>query len=159
MRYKSKIIMLVGVVAVLAGLTIFQVTNKDLFQGRLTTNPGADQSLATLLPDLKPTLQILPKDDENNLKIGVTIENIGQGTVSNTAQYNYSVYVNDQIVFTNTDFYSEMGPGNKFSFTYPIEKSIYKYPDTGKVKIVIDKDNVIQETDKANNTAEVQYKL
>ena len=154
-KYKAIVASLA--VLVVAGLAVMQITNKDLLQGKLDTDLGTQAEVK--LPDLKPTLQVLPNDDKGNLKIGVTIENVGLGVVSNTTQYNYTVYVNDQLIFTNTDAYSEMGPGNKFSFTYPIEKLIYNYPETGTVKIVVDKDAVVTETNEENNTAEASYKL
>ena len=155
MTNKTKYILVGAVALVIALLAFVQVTNKDLLQGRLTTVPAEE----ILLPDLTVQISVVETAENNNVTAKITLENIGEGPVSGETPYNYSLYVNDELVFTNTDSYVEMAPGGKFTFSYPVERAIYNYEDSGYLKIVLDKDDMIKELDESNNSAEVEYSL
>lgn len=154
MNQKAKIVMSSIIVVVIVGLAAIQVSNKEVVQGKITANPSLN--VDTRLPDLSPTIKVLQKDDKN-VNVEVSIENIGEGIVRGDQEYNYTLYVNDKMVFTNTDTYSEMGPGNKFSFTYPIAKDIYNYTEKGFVRVMVDKDSKVSESNEDNNEAQAEY--
>jgi hypothetical protein len=155
MDKRVKILILLVLACVVAGVVAMQVRNKELVQGKIFES--ANES--TLLPDVKPSLETEKDEATGNLKVRVTIQNIGEGAVSGENPYDYSLYVNDQIVFTNTDNFSEMGPGDSFSFVYPVDKELYKYGDKGTVKVIIDKDNKVKESNEDNNETVVEYSL
>jgi len=154
---KSKIIVTGLIALVVAGLAVISVTNTSLIQGKLDADDL--RNIEVKLPDLVPTLEVIEPDEHGNVRIKATMENLGEGPVLGTDQYNYSLYLNDELIMTNTDTFAEMAPGNKFSFSYPIDKEIYQYADTGKVRFELDKDNNVEELDENNNMAEADYSL
>jgi subtilase family serine protease len=157
MSSKIKIILTVLVIGLVAGLAVLQVQNKELIKGQIFGDKNVEEELGT--PDLKPTLEALGADDNNNLRVRVTVENLGEGPVLGENPYNYTLYINDVLVMTNTDSYTRMDPGDSFSFIYPIDREVYTYEDTGTVKVVIDKDNSIEELDEGNNESVAGYVL
>lgn len=132
--------------------------NTNLFKGQIFGGPTVTKDNGKL-PDLKPTITIETPDKNGNLRVRIKIENIGEGSVLGTNPYSYSLYVNDKLIMRNTDSFSTMSKGDSFSFIYPVDKAIYKYSATGKVKVVIDEENKVKETDETNNTSETNYKL
>lgn len=134
---------------------MLQLNSKGVLQGRLTGD--LDQSESVGLPDLEPTIEMESKDIDGSLRVRVTITNTGEGPVLGSEKYTYEVYLDDQIVFTNTDSYTEMNPGNKFSFVYPIDKDIHKYQEKGTVSIILDPENNIKESDEENNSHSTTY--
>jgi len=158
MNYKKVLISLLLVTAV-AGVAAFQVRNKSLIQGQIFGDKTVTQEEVTVFPDLKPTLTVEPADTSGNLKVRIKIENLGDGSVLGTNPYSYTIFVNDKEILTNTDMFSRMDKGDSFSFVYPIDKELYQYADSGTVKVVVDAEGKIEETDKSNNTSEAEYKL
>ena len=156
MDKKAKILITLVLTCVIAGAVVLQVRNKELVQGRIFDIAEEDE-LKT--PDLHPILEVLGVDENNNLKIRVKVENLGEGSIDGTAPYSYSIYLNDQIILTNTDSFSQMDPGDSFSFIYPIDRSVYSYEDTGTIKIIIDKDNSIKERNEDNNETVLEYSI
>jgi len=156
MDKKGKILVTLVLTCVIAGAVMLQVRNKELVQGKIFDTP---QVAETVFPDLHPILEVLGVDENNNLKIRVKAENLGEGLVDGKTPYSYTIYVNDQIILTNTDSFSQMDPGDSFSFIYPIDRSVYNYADKGTVKIVIDNDNSIKESNEDNNEAVAEYTL
>jgi subtilase family serine protease len=155
----SKIKILIGVllVGVIAGFAVLQVQNKGLFKGQIFDDKAATGEVK--LPDIQPKLEVVDTDKNGNLRVRTTFTNIGEGIVEGNNPYSYTLYINGQLVLTNTDSYSQMDPGDTFSFIYPIDKEMYKYPNKGTIKIVVDSENKIKESNKDNNTAEVAYQL
>lgn len=148
------------VLVLLVGVWFFMNSNTELFQGRLVDGIEVPEVLGVegALPDLAPELEVVPPAEEGeDLKVKATIKNIGQGGLSGDTPFKYAIYINDKEVFSNTDSYSVISPGDAFSFTYPISKAIYNYPDTGTVKLVLDVDDNVEETDEGNNEVEVGY--
>jgi len=159
MNYKKVLISLLLVTAV-AGVAALQVRNKSLIQGQIFGDKTVEtQEDVTTFPDLKPTLTVETADASGNLRVRIKIENLGDGPVLGTNPYSYTIFVNDKEILTNTDTFSRMDKGDSFSFIYPIDKELYQYDDSGKVKVVVDADGKIEETDKSNNTSEAEYKL
>ena len=157
---------LVTVLLVGAGIGVFalQTKNQNLLKGQLlggsTPTPTSTAVTVAQLPDLVADLVIVaPTDPTGDISAKVTISNKGPGIIDGKTPFKYSVYINKSEVFNNTDSYTTMAAGDSFSFTYPISKAVYQYPDSGTAKIIVDTTNVITETDKTNNTKEVSYKL
>lgn len=157
MNAKLKALLVIVLAGIVAGFAILQVKNKELVQGKIFGDKDTAGELG--LPDLKPTLESKGVDENGNLLVGITIENLGEGPVLGSNPYNYTLYINDEIVMTNTDAYIQMDPGDVFSFSYPIDSEIYTYGNSGTVKIIIDKDNQIEELDEDNNESVASYTL
>jgi len=151
-----KILIVVLLAGIVASFAIIQVKNKELVEGKILGNQDAEESLP---PDLKPSIEPIGADKNGSLRVKVTMENIGEGPVFGDTLYSYTLYINDQLVLTNTDSYLQMNPGDKFSFIYPIDKAMYTYADTGSVKIVVDEENKVEESDEENNMAAATYEL
>lgn len=163
MEVRTKAIVTVLLVGVVVGAYALQAQNPNLFKGQLTlkdtpATPAA--STAVQLPDLTADLVVVaPPEKGGDISAKVTITNKGPGLIDGKKPFKYSIYINKAVVFTNTDSYTTMAAGDSFSFTYPISRAVYQYPDSGTAKIVIDAENAITETDKTNNTKEVSYSL
>jgi len=155
MDRRLKILIVLVLACVVAGVVAMQVRNKELVQGKIFDS----KKETTVLPDVKASLETEKDEATGNLKVRVTVQNIGEGVVSGENPYDYTLYVNDQIIFTNTDNFSEMGPGDSFSFVYPVDKELYKYGDKGTVKVVVDKNNKVKESNEDNNETVVEYSL
>lgn len=154
MDKRLKVLIVLVLMCVVAGVIALQVRNKELVQGKIF-----ETAEEVKLPDVKPTLETEKDETTGDLKVRVTIQNLGEGAVSGENPYDYTLYVNDQIVFTNTDNFSEMGPGDSFSFVYPIDKEVYKYGAKGTVEVVVDKDNKVEESNEDNNEMVIEYSL
>ena len=157
MNSKIKALLIIVLVGIVAGFVMLQVKNKELVQGKIFGDKDSTEELG--MADLKPTLESKGADANGNLLVGITIENLGEGPVLGDNPYNYTLYINDELVLTNTDAYIQMDPGDMFRFSYPIDREVYTYEDSGTVKIVIDKDNTIEELDEGNNESVVSYEL
>ncbi len=160
MGVRSKTFLTIALVGVVVGLLIYQINNKNLFQGQIFTEGEnlASSNENIKLPDLTAKLEVLPlaaKDED--IKISATIKNGGEGEVSGERPFKYAIFINDTEVFSNTDSYSVMSSGDSFSFEYPISRALYQYKDSGKIKFVVDADNDIEESDEANNMVEEEY--
>ncbi len=165
MGIRSKTLVTVVLVGVVVGAISLSVNNKSLFKGQIfsqkdETTPVAITDKESLLPDLNANLEvILPENKDGDLNLDITIENIGAGSIEGGTSFIYTILINDTEVFSNSDSYSELAPGDSFNFKYPVAKSIYQYPSEGKVKFIIDKENTVKESNEENNIVEKEYKL
>ncbi len=163
MEVRTKAIVSVLVIgAVIGGVYTFSANNSALFKGQIFNNqsPKVETETNTSLPDLSAKLGIIsPKNSNDDIKANVTIENVGEGPVSGKISFQYTLYINDTEVFTNSDSYTEMAKGDSFTFTYPIPRAIYNYGKKGTVMIKIDTDNTIKESNENNNEVVVNYSL
>lgn len=162
MEVRTKALVTVLLVGVVIGAYTLQSSNPNLFKGELIKqNPATPApTTAVQLPDLTADLVIVaPAQTGGDISAKVTISNKGPGNIDGKKPFKYSVFINKTEVFSNTDSYSTMTAGDSFSFTYPISKAIYQYPDSGTAKIVVDTDNAIAEGDETNNSKEVSYSL
>lgn len=157
MNTTTKVLLTLLVVVAVAAVGVVTMKNTNLFKGQIFSKSTVTEN--GKLPDLKPTVTIESPDKNDNLRVRIKVENIGEGSVSGTNPYSYSLYVNDKLIMRNTDSFSTMNKGDSFSFIYPVDKAIYRYQNTGKVKVVIDEENKVKETDKTNNTSETAYEL
>lgn len=159
-------VLLVGLVA--AGFSL-QVSNQNLFKGQIFDQPGdttgeetpgdfVDTPAAT--PDLQPQLEIIkPAEAGDDLEANATIQNIGEGDVEGGTPFRYTISINGTEVFSNTDSYSAVSAGDSFNFSYPIPRSIYQYPDKGSVTFSLDVDDSIKESNETNNELTVEYSI
>lgn len=158
MGVRSKTLIVVLLTGVVVGVYSLQTSNPNLFKGQIFDNPEVEQTSSIALPDLRAKLEVInPSSEEENLKANATIENIGTGELAQP--FKYTIYINDQEVFSNTDSYTTMAPGDSFNFVYPIPKTIYNYPNAGTVKFVIDGDGDVEEENEENNETIVEYKF
>ena len=155
---RGKTVVTLLLIGVVAGAYMLQTENSALFKGQL--DKDAAETPDTLPPDLVATLAVLqPDEGSEDLRASATISNIGQGAVTAGQPFTYTIYINDQEVFSNTDSYSTVEPGDSFNFIYPIPRSIYQYPDEGTVKFVVDTENGIDESNEGNNEASAAYTI
>lgn len=165
MNVRIKALVTVLLVGVVVGVLYTQTGNNSLFKGQIKLNDDQTESADTVevadpsaKPDLRPSFEVLPADEQGgDLKVDVTIENLGPGTVNGDKTFAYTIYFNDIEIFSNTDSYTVMEPGDSFNFIYPVPRSIYNYPDSGTAKVVVDEDNSIVEENEDNNEAENSY--
>lgn len=164
MGIRTKTLVTVILVGAVVGVLALTIQNPQLFKGQIF-NQDDDESVTEesqdkLLPDLSVDLEIiLPENEEENLVVEATMENIGEGQIEGGTPFVYAIYINDIEVFSNSDSYSELLPGDAFSFKYPISKTIYQYPDQGTVKLVVDSENAIEESNEDNNEIVKEYNL
>lgn len=165
MGIRTKTLITVLLVGVVIGVVTLSTNNKSLFKGQIfSQKDGTTETSVTeeeaLLPDLKASLEvILPENKDGDLSLDLTIENTGNGSIEGGTPFMYTILINDQEVFSNSDSYSQLSPGDSFNFSYPIARTIYQYPNEGKVKFIVDKDNSIKESNEGNNTIEKEYKF
>lgn len=157
MEVRSKAIITVLLVGVVIGAMSLSSSNDRLYKGQIFNQEGAVEN--GQLPDLVPEMEIIAPEGDEDLKVRATLKNAGKGEVKSGNPFSYTIYINDQEVFSNTDSYSSMLSGDEFSFVYPISKSIYNYPNEGIVKFVVDTQNTISEENEDNNLVEARYSL
>lgn len=165
MDVRTKTLVTVIFAGIVIGVIMLQTSGTSLFKGQIFKGPEAISEEAAAekdagLPDLKADLVIVaPEKKDGDIGVNVTISNLGPGAVEGTKPFKYTVYLNNTEVFTNTDSYTSMNAGDSFNFIYPISRAIYQYPDSGKIKVVVDTDDSIDEVSEKNNMAEVEYFL
>ena len=155
MNSTAKFLLVILMVGIAAGFAVIQVQNRELVKGQIFGDPEVEYGL----PDLTSLVEPIGLDDNDNLRVRVTVQNKGEGPVFGDNPYTYGLYLNDELILTNTDSYTQMNAGDSFSFIYPIDREIYSYEDTGTVKVVIDEENDIEETNEDNNSSESAYTL
>jgi subtilase family serine protease len=104
------------------------------------------------LPDLEANLD-LNFTDNNELIAELEIKNIGEGIITGDTPFDYTLYLGNTELFSNTDSYSEMAQGDSFSFNYPVSE----YPEKGSLRFEVDSKNSINEIDETNNSKELNY--
>ena len=163
MGVRSKTLIVVLLVGLVFGVFAISTQNTQLFKGQIFDEPGeevTEETGETLLPDLTVDAQIIiPEIAEDDIEVNVTMENIGEGVVPGGTPYTYTIFINDTEVFSNSDSYSELAPGDAFSFKYPIPKTIYQYPNEGTVTVIVDGEDSIKESNEDNNEIVKEYKL
>lgn len=164
MEARTKTIFTVLLIGLVAGVATLQTgDNKNLFKGQIFDQEGGvieieDPASSTELADLKPTLRLTaPESSDGDLIANVTVQNSGKGRIDGKQPFKYTISINGEEVLSNTDSYTTMEPGDSFSFSYPIPRSIYQYPSTGSVKLTLDADNNIEESLEDNNEVVVSY--
>ncbi len=162
MSARTKIIIAVLVIAAAGFGYYLTAGDSSLFQGLIMKDGPVDQELLKrekdegLMVDLEAGLEVIEGDE---LVVSATIANVGDGSVLANVPFTYVIYVNDDGVYSNTDSYTSIDPGDEFSFELPISQEIYEYPDEGVVRFVIDVDGELDEKDVSNNIVEVGYSL
>ncbi len=155
MGVRSKTLLVFLLLAVVIGGYTLTVDNTSLFKGQILD--GGDEE-SSELPDLTATLEVqAPEIQEGNLVATVTIKNIGEGAMTGGKSFTYTLSINGDEVFSNSDSYSELNPGDAFEFAYPIPKSIYNYPKSGEITFVVDTSNTIKEENEENNEISLSY--
>ncbi|MBL4694990.1 hypothetical protein JKY72_06515 [Candidatus Gracilibacteria bacterium] len=150
------ILLLVGVGT--AGYFSLQGSNNELFQGKLDADLAEEATSGT--PDLKPELTLTnPAADGGDLVANATISNIGDGAIVGGTPFTYTISINGEEVFANTDSYTSIAAGDAFSFSYPIPRSIYNYSNKGSVTFSVDTTSTITESDESNNFVDAEYEF
>lgn len=155
MGARSKTLIVSFLALVVVGILVVNVNNKQLFKGQLVQQ---DSVQTVQLPDLTANLNIIkPETKQGDIKVEATIANIGEGEVKGTETFEYAISINGAEVLSNSDSYTALAAGDSFTFTYPIPREIYKYPNAGKIKFVVDTKNSIKESNEGNNSVEKSY--
>lgn len=160
MGIRTKALVTVLLVGTVLGVFIMETKNDSLFQGLIFGEKSAPQEepVAKKLPDLTGTIETTAQAAESkDINIKATIKNTGEGNIENGETFKYAIFLNDTEVLSNSDSFSTLAPGDSFSFTYPISKEIYKYPETGKLKLVLDTENTVKESNESNNEIVIDY--
>lgn len=157
----NKKIILVLVFLIAVSIAIYVTKNSGTFlKGQILNEPSEETVSESAKPDLAAFVKyIAPEEEGGDIAVMATIENVGEGSLDGKTPFRYAVYVNKIEVFTNTDTFSRVEPGDSFSFTYPISRAIYQYPDSGVVRFIVDTGDDIKESDEKNNEAETSYDL
>ena len=166
MGVRTKTLVTVVLVGAVVGVFALSTSNTQLFKGQIFNQNENPETAPTIeegnlpLPDLNAEIAtVLPATEGGDLVVEATISNVGEGSITGGTPFVYSIYINETEVFSNSDSYSELAPGDEFSFKYPISRSIYSYPNEGTVKLIIDTENSIKEADESNNEIVKKYKL
>ncbi|MBI4232169.1 hypothetical protein HY605_02960 [Candidatus Peregrinibacteria bacterium] len=167
MGVRTKTLITVILVTAVVAILTLQTTNSSLFKGQLSKqDPSAgtqEESISfgdDALPDLSVDLAILaPEQAGGDLSTEVTITNLGPGAINGDQSFKYTIYLNDEEIFSNVDSYTIMEAGDSFSFSYPVSRLIYEYPDAGSAKVVIDSEDSVEEDNEENNEKQVKYFL
>ncbi len=160
MGVRTKTLVTVLLVGAVVGVIALQTNNTELYKGQIFDQGAedAEDTTAKLLPDLKPSIEIeAPEVGKEDITAIATIENIGEGEIDGGSPFKYTIFINDQEAFSNTDSYTTMAPGDSFTFMYPIPKKIYQYGDSGTVRFVLDVDLNVKESDETNNEVEIDF--
>lgn len=137
----------------------------SLFQGKLMgtsaeENAGNDEIVGLGQkqdPDLTVQAELVPADESGDISVDVTIENLGPGNVEGGTPFKYTIYLDNQEVFSNTDTYTSVAAGDSFNFIYPISHLIYDYSDGGVVRVVVDEEESIDEASETNNEVSLSF--
>lgn len=167
MGIRTKTLVTVVLVAAVVGILTLQTGNESLLKGQISKQSAEDDSSQEnpafgedSLPDLSVDLAILaPEEAGGDLSAEVTINNLGPGQIDGEKSFKYTIYLNDQEIFSNVDSYTIMEAGDSFSFSYPVSRLIYDYPNEGSAKVVIDSEDNIPEANEDNNEKLVKYFL
>ncbi len=174
MRNAYKLLLIVGVIALIAFSWFYFDSNSELFKGQLVNQSESEQSVMRTTPgESKPNLKAdlnIEEKSEDSLTVEAVISNVGAGSLSGETPFVYSLYLNDNKVFTNTDSYTTMESGDSFSFIYEISQfvdsdgQLQNLPPQGEIKFVVDEELVIDEVannndNKSNNVATINYEL
>jgi hypothetical protein len=168
METRKKILIAILSVAIVGAAIAFQMNGSNLFKGQLELQTDlegenlvgseVEQIEEEKLPNLKASLVVINPENENeDLVLDATIENLGPGAVTGETPYSYALMINDIEIFRNTDSYTSMEAGDAISFQYPVSRALYDYATTGTATLIIDIENVIQEVEKGNNKVVVEY--
>ena len=154
----SKTFFTVLLVGVVVGTFYFQSENPSLLKGFIGQEVPEAAQEESALPDLQAQLELIaPAAGEEDLKASATIANTGEGAVLQGQPFKYTIFINDIEVFTNTDSYTSIEPGDSFNFIYPIPYRIYQYAKRGNVRFAIDPENSISESNEENNSISQEY--
>lgn len=162
MNRKSFVLLVAG--AIVIGYFAFANDNSGLFKGMLTTeSPDEQQSspfgeVEFLPPDLVAEIKVqTPENTTDNLTVDAVIKNMGEGDLRGVLPFEYEILIDDKVVFSNTDSYTTMAPGDEFNFSYPIPKDIYNYGSSGEITFTVDSKNSIKESNEDNNNMKIKY--
>lgn len=160
MNPRSKTAITVFLVIAVLGAVYLQIKNPNLFLGQIFNNEEGTNDSATTepLPDLGVALAVIPPSTANgDITADITITNNGPGRIRGDKTFKYTVYLNETEVFSNSDSYTFMEPGDSFNFKYPISRQIYQYSNAGTVRAVVDSEDTIEEISEDNNEAVISY--
>jgi hypothetical protein len=140
-------------------------SNQSLFQGKLMGTQSeesavedTDNQLGTdILPDLRILAEVVPADESGDISVDVTIENLGPGDVDGSTPFKYTIYLDDQEVFSNIDSYTSVAAGDSFNFIYPVSHLIYDYENGGEIRVIVDEDQNISEAAESNNEVTLNF--
>ncbi len=158
MGTKSKIAVTVVLVGAVTTAIVMQSNSTTLFQGKLLgqEQPAVEKSKGS---DLVPKISLeIPSDKNDDITVTAEIANEGEFAILGGEEFFYTLKINNEEVLTNSDAYSELAPGDAFSFKYPIPKSIYNYQESGEISFEVDTKNAIDETNEDNNKVTAAYK-
>lgn len=156
MGVRGKTIFTFILVIIIVGVFVLQKNNSALFKGQIEKN--LNENKITEHIDLVAKIETLaPVEGNEDIRVSATVSNNGVAAIPKGKPFKYIIYINETEVFSNTDSYSSVEPGDSFNFIYPISRTIYQYEDSGTVKFVVDSEDEISESNEENNSVEIEY--
>lgn len=157
----KKVVVIIVIAVLLSSSLLF--ISPQLFQGQLLDGPEdqttTEEEVSNLQSDLIPEMELeIPEDPLQDIVVNATIRNSGEGALSGDTPFTYSIYMNEKEVFSNSDSYTSMEPGDEFSFSYPISRAIYG-DDSGKITFKVDSENSIEESNEDNNEVVKEFSI
>lgn len=163
MKNNGKVILLftLGLGLIVFAFILTQQNSENL-QGNIQIQTGNESELvnqeSNLLPDLSVEASVIGVEEGNeDVVVEVKIKNIGEIALTSPNKLSYQVLINKTSVLENTDTFTSMEINEESSFQYPIPKSIYNYPDSGEITVIIDPNNEVQELNESNNQIVLVY--
>lgn len=158
MGVRGKTIFTFILVIIIVGVFVLQKNNPALFKGQIKKNLNGNEITEHI--DLVAKMKTLaPVEGSEDIRVSATVSNNGTTAIPKGKPFKYVIYINEAEVFSNTDSYSSVEPGDSFNFIYPISRAIYQYEDSGTVKFVVDSEDKISESNEENNSVEIEYSL
>jgi len=154
MGVRSKALFTVVLVVAVVGFLTIQSRNPALFEGNLanTTEDQTSSEPANLSADFD-ILEPLP--DNEDIRVDFTIKNEGPGTI--TTPFSYKIFLDGIEVFTNSDSFIEMAPGESFGYIYPIPKTIYQYGNSGQITLQLVPSESLEQTDTLDDSLTKEF--
>lgn len=156
MGVRGKTIFTFILVIIIVGVFVLQKNNSALFKGQIEKDLNGNEITEQI--DLIAKMETLaPVEGNEDIRVSATVSNNGVAAIPKGKPFKYIIYINETEVFSNTDSYSSVEPGDSFNFIYPISRTIYQYEDSGTVKFVVDSEDEISESNEENNSVEIEY--
>ncbi|MBI4173595.1 MAG: hypothetical protein HY519_02640 [Candidatus Aenigmarchaeota archaeon] len=108
---------------------------------------AANKPAASKLPDLAISDLAVKRMDRNNVQVGFVVGNRGDRETGK--EFGLAVELDGKAVI-DTSFTGSLAPGSR----YELPGFVVTAPGPGKIRVILDPENVIEESDESNNQAE-----
>ncbi|MBI2634602.1 hypothetical protein HYW82_02970 [Candidatus Peregrinibacteria bacterium] len=161
MEKSQKTALTIFILIVVFIVVALKINGGGYFQGKIfNEEDSAEADIDEPLPDLSVTLSVIaPAVVGGDVTADVTVGNNGPGRIRGDRTFKYALYLDETEIFSNSDSYTFLEPGDSFNFQYPISREIYQYGDSGTIRAVVDTEDSISEITEENNSVERGFSL